>query len=172
NASFDTLLLPPPRIPRLPSADSLLAEMERHPERLAAAAEAALGVARVREARAARVPDLTVQAGVRHFAENGAHGFLAGVSLPIPLWNTHGGLVGEAEAERNAARIHEQAVRRRLETELRGAYDRLYAARDRYDEARARLLPATREALAQLQRGYRAGRFTYQDQLEGQRAAV
>ncbi len=171
-ADFDSLLLPPPTVPSLPPPEDLLADLEQHPDRLQAAAETAVEAARIREARAARVPDVSLQLGVRHLEETDEDGLVAGLSLPIPLWNTHGALVRAAQAEHHAATLHEQAVRLRLELELRNAHGRLLAARDRYEAARTRAQPAASAALAQLQRGYRAGRFTYLDQLEGQRAAV
>jgi len=171
-AAFDSLALPPTTVPRLPPATELLADLERHPERLQAAAETAVEAARIRQARAMRIPDLTVSGGVRHLQEFGESGFVAGVSLPLPLWNSHGALVRAAEADHNAAVARETGVRLRLEQELLSAYDRLLAARDRFETARTELEPTAREALDQLQRGYRAGRFTYLDQLDGQRAAV
>ena len=137
-----------------------------------AAAEVAVEAARLGEARAARVPDLDAHAGVRRLAELGETGFIAGVSLPIPLWNPRRGAVEAAEAERRAAAARERAVGRRLEQELRGAYDRLIAARDAYEAAHTRVEPLARAALGELEAGYRSGRFSYLDHLEGQRAML
>jgi cobalt-zinc-cadmium efflux system outer membrane protein len=127
---------------------------------------------RVRAARAERLPDVTVSGGLRHLAEVNATGFLAGVSLPLPLFNRHGALVQAAQSELDAARAREEGTRLRLQGELADARDRLLAARDRWDAVRLRMQPAAREALEQLRHGYQAGRFTYLDQLEGQRAAL
>jgi len=171
-ADFDSLVLPPAEVPPLPPPDSLIADLERHPDRLRAAAETEVEAARVREARAMRIPDLTLQGGVRRLEEISGTGFVAGVSLPIPLWNRGGSLVASAAAERSSAEARQREVERRLEGDLRSAYDSLFAARDREEIVRTRLLPASRDALAQLQKGYRAGRFTYLDQLDGQRAAL
>lgn len=170
--SFDSLALPDPEIPALPPAAALLADLDRHPERLSAAAEVALQNARVREARAARIPDLALTGGLRRLEEVNATGFVTGVSLELPLWNRHGAALRAAEAERSAAQAHERGVRLRLEQELAGAWGRLQAAKQRFAEVRTRMEPAAHDALAQLQRGYLSGRFTYLDQLEGQRAAV
>ena len=171
-AEFDSLALPPADIPPIPPPDSLLIDLERHPERLRAAAATAVEEARVHGARAARVPDLSLHGGVRRLQEVGGTGFVAGVSFELPLWNTGGSFLRSAEAERSAATSREQLVRRRLEQQLKTAYDSLMAAKDAEEMARSRLLPAARQALAELQKGYRAGRFTYLDQLDGQRAAL
>ena len=171
-AAFDSVLLPAPVVPALPPPQTLVAELETHPDRMRAAAETAVEAARVCEARALRVPDLVAHGGVRHFQENGDTGFLTGVTITVPLWNRHGALVRSAEAERTAASIREAAVRRRLEAELTATYERLLAARDSYEAARTTLLPTAREALAELNRGYVTGRFSYLDQLDAQRAEL
>jgi cobalt-zinc-cadmium efflux system outer membrane protein len=171
-AAFDSLVLAPPEVPALPPAEVLIARLDAHPERRLAAAEVAVEEARLGEARAARVPDLDAHAGVRRLAEFGENGFIAGVSMPIPLWNPRRGAVEAADAERRAASSHERAVAGRLEQELRGAYDRLIAARDAYQAAHDRVAPLARAALGELEAGYRSGRFSYLDHLEGQRAAL
>jgi cobalt-zinc-cadmium efflux system outer membrane protein len=171
-ASFDSLVLPAATIPELPTPDSLLADLERSPERLRAAAETAVEAARVREARAQRIPDLALHGGVRQFRELSATGFVAGVSLELPLWNRAGARIQSAEAGHRAAVMREHSERLRLEQELRSDWERLMAARDRSEIARTREQPAAQRALADLDRGYRAGRFTFLDQLDGQRAAV
>jgi outer membrane protein TolC len=80
--------------------------------------------------------------------------------------------VRAAEAEQQAADLHVNRVQAQLQLELAATTERLKAAVERHEEARTQLVPAAFEALRQLQRGYRAGRFTYLDQLEGQRAAA
>lgn len=171
-AEFDSLVLPAATVPDLPSADSLLAGLERNPERMRAAAETAVEAARIREARALRFPGLAVHGGVRQFRELSAIGFVAGLSLELPLWDRGAARIQAAEADHRAAVMREHAERLRLEQELRADWDRLIAARDQSELARTRALPAARQALIDLERGFRAGRFTYLDQLEGQRAGV
>jgi cobalt-zinc-cadmium efflux system outer membrane protein len=170
--TFDTLMLAEPTLPPEPGPGTWSAALAQHPERLSAQAERDAAAARLREAKAMRIPDLTVSGGVRHFQETGGNGFLAGLSLPLPLWNRHGQLVRAAEAEQQAADLHVNRVQARLQLALVAATERLKAAVERHEEARTQLVPAAFEALRQLQRGYRAGRFTYLDQLEGQRAAA
>jgi cobalt-zinc-cadmium efflux system outer membrane protein len=171
-AEFDTLALPLPTVPALPTSAELIADLEKNPERMRAAIETSVALARVHEARASRFPEISVLGGVRWFEDIHGTGFLAGVSLPFPLWNRHGDLIHAAEAEHQAALARERAVRLGLQLELASAYDHLMSSHDRFEEARTRLAPAAREALVQLQRGYHSGRFSYLDQLEAQRAAV
>jgi len=170
--TFDTLALPDPALLAEPAPGAWNTALQQHPERLTAQAERDAANARLREAKAMRIPDLTVTGGVRHFEEFNTNGFIAGLSLPLPLWNRHGQLVRAAEAEQQAAELHANTVQARLQLDLISARERLEAAVERHEDARTRLVPAAREALQQLQHGYRAGRFTYLDQLEGQRAAA
>ena len=136
-AEFDSLVLPPPAVPNLPPPDSLMNLLRSHPERLQAAAETALEVARFRQARGMRIPDLTLTFGARRLQEVPGNGFVAGASFPLPLWNQNGSFVHAAEAERSAALTRERAVERRLEETLYAAYDSLIAARDKEDRPHA-----------------------------------
>ncbi len=171
-AAIDSLVLPAATIPDLPPPDSLLSDLERNPERLRAAAETAIEAGRLREARALRVPDLSLHGGVRHFNEFNSYGFVAGASIDLPLWNTGGAGVQSAEAAHRAASFREHSQRLQLERELRSDWERLMSARDRSRDARTRAEPTARQALAELERGYRSGRFSFLDHLDGQRAAV
>jgi len=171
-AAIDSLVLPASTIPDLPPPDSLLSDLERNPERLRAAAETAIETARLREARAQRAPGLSLHGGVRHFNELNSYGFVAGASIDLPIWNTGGAGVQSAEAAQRAASFREHSQRLQLERELRSSWERLMSARDRSHDARTRALPTARQALAELERGYRSGRFSFLDHLDGQRAAV
>jgi len=137
-----------------------------------ARAQSAVAAARVRAAKAGRIPELTALAGVRHLAEGSVTGWIASLSAPIPLWNRQESAIAAAEAEQKAAQAHETLVQLELEQRLGEVQDRAEAARTAYDLARNRAEPAAREALTQLESGYRRGRFTYLDILEGRRTLL
>jgi outer membrane protein, heavy metal efflux system len=171
-ARFDSLALPDPDPGALPTSAALLPRLGDHPELQRAQARIALERAHVLEARAARRPDLGVSAGARRLEEVDGIGFLGGVSLPL-AWGTRGrGLVTAAEAERQAALAEARAASSRLEVDLENALDALAASREAYELARDRVVPAAREALARLDQGFRAGRFTYLDHWEAQRELI
>ncbi len=171
-ASFDSLLLPAPPLAPPPSSDSLLIRLESHPERRRAAAALALQSARVREARSARVPDLELSAGVRHMQETGTTGLLTGVSLPLPLWSSGRGALASAQSDQRVAQAEERSVTLQLQGQVRRARDALMAIIEAYRATRRLALPASREALDELRRGYRAGRFGYLDILLGERTVL
>ncbi len=147
-----------------------LAAIESHPDRLRAAAEVTLREARLREARANRVPDVDLQFGVRHLAETGSSGLVAGVAFPLPLWNPQRGGVAAAEAEISAARSRERVSLLILRSELESATGRVSLARSTHEAVRTRIQPLAAEALRQVRAGYRAGRLSYTDLIEAQRA--
>jgi cobalt-zinc-cadmium efflux system outer membrane protein len=109
---------------------------------------------------------------MRHLEEDHAAGFIASVSVPLPVWDRNQSLIAAAEADRRAAEAHETVLRLELEQSIHEARERMLAARDAWVISRDRAQPAVRQALDQLAAGYRRGRFTYLDYLEGQRSAL
>ena len=171
-ATFDSLLLPAPPLAPPPSTDSLLIRLESHPERRRADAALALQAARVREAHAARVPDLELSGGARRLQETGSTGLLTGVSLPLPLWSRGRGALVSAQADQRATLAEERGVTLQLQAQVRRARERLVAEVEAYGATRRLALPASRQALEQLRSGYRAGRFGYLDILLGERTVL
>jgi len=170
-ASFDTLVLPPPTAATLP-AESLEERVDRHPDVLRAAADTVVAAARVHAASVQRRPELTLNGGVRYLKELDETGFVASVTAPLPLWNSGRSLVTAAEAERRAAVAREREVRRRVLGEFEGAAERMTAASEALEMSNARALPAARQAVEQLESGYRRGRFTYLDTVDGRRSLL
>jgi cobalt-zinc-cadmium efflux system outer membrane protein len=171
-AAFDSLALPEPAPPALPPPDRLEARLDRHPARLRAGAARDAEGWRVREARAARVPDLQLGAGLRHLAEADGTGFVVGLSLPLPLWNGRSGAVAAAEAELEAAGARERQTALELRVQVQGARERFDAAVGAWTALRDRAHPAAREVLRLIVSGYRSGRLGYLDIQEGQRALL
>jgi outer membrane protein, heavy metal efflux system len=168
-ATFDSLFLQTPAEP--PRLDTLIVSIDQRPELRRARAETQVAEARWHAARAERFPELSLMGGVRHLEEVGETGFLAGVSATLPIF-TGGGAVRAAEAEYRATQTREALLRRGLTQRITVYYRRLIAAQENYETAGKDGEPAAREALQNLSEGYRAGRFTYLDYIEGQRAAL
>lgn len=89
----------------------------RRPELRAAVLEAEAGAAEARLARAERIPTPTLSGGFKHERPTTGEslgGFVAGVSLPLPLWDRRGGAVEAARAE--AARREAEVAELRRQT--------------------------------------------------------
>lgn len=171
-ATFDSLALPPPPL----EADDALAVLapvaDQLPEVSAASALTTLAAARGAGERAERSPELTPAFGLRHLSETNETGFVLGLSFELPLRNRGADRVAAADAEARAARAHEQAVRGEAVSRRAAAYRRMLGARAAYATGVSVARPAAREALSQLGAGYKAGRFSYLEYADGQRAAV
>lgn len=170
--AVDSVSLPTPDGWSIPSVDSLLASLASHPQQLAAAAAIAVEEARFREARAARVPDLSVQAGVKRLEETRSLGVVLGLSLALPMWNAGASATIAAEAERDAAQADRDAARTALVAEVERTSARLTGALSFLTTLRLEVAPKARETLALIETGYRAGRFSYLDLAGAQQSLI
>jgi cobalt-zinc-cadmium efflux system outer membrane protein len=112
--------------PLAQSADSLVAlALLRRPELLGAMQEAEAGAAEARLARAERIPTPTLNGGFKHerlAAGESRSGFVAGVSLPLPLWDRRGGAVEAARAEAARREAEVAGLQRQTAREVRNAF--------------------------------------------------
>ncbi len=120
--------------------------------------------------RAAARPDLTVQAGVRRFQQNGDAALVVGVSAPIPVFNRNQGAVAAARADAAAAEARERLALARSIRTLRDAQASLVAANARVEALRGRILPGAETAVDLARRGFEAGKFSLLDVLDAQTA--
>lgn len=145
------------------------AALEENPALRAARSRIEAAEASLREARAARIPDLGVFVA---YGKDRAidQGFLeAGVSLPLPIFDRNQGRIMESRA----SIVRRESEARIVRNELAGAFE---VARTRYETSRERLrnltermLPAAERGLAQAQEGYRLGRLPFLELIDAQR---
>jgi len=88
---------------------------------LAAKADSAAAAARAVAAGRHSLPDVTVSVGVRRLAANSANALVAGVSVPLPLFDRNRGNVDAAEAEFRGAQAREAAARLNTQAAIAGA---------------------------------------------------
>jgi len=121
--------------------------------------------------RAEANPDLTFEAGPRVIASNPVDAtFVAGFSVPLPLWNRNQGKIAEAEA--NVAKVADEraAAEARAYADLNEAYQTLARAAEEVRVLRESVLPGAKSAVGQITEGYSAGRFSQLDVLDTQRS--
>lgn len=168
-ARFGKLAGELPNVQAIPAMQTLAQALEQNPGLARYASEIALRQAQVKLAKAQGTQDVTVSVGVRHFNENDDTAMVAGVSLPLPLFdrNQHEVLASRFEAAR--ARAQQQATRVQLHTELAERYQLLAAS---YEQARAlrdQMLPAARQAMQQVQAAFDQGEVSLLDVIDAQR---
>jgi cobalt-zinc-cadmium efflux system outer membrane protein len=120
--------------------------------------------------RSFRIPDLTISVGPRRFEETGESAWVAGISLPIPIFDRNQGARRAAEFELERTRRDAEANRVGLEAELTSTLERLRAVTLEATTMSQEIVPAARSAFAATQAGYREGKLGFLDVLDAQRA--
>ncbi len=124
-----------PTAPAALTRDSVLTlALKRRPELSGAERLVAAAVADTRAAVRARIPVPVATAGwkTESVASGGARlgGFVAGISLPLPLWDRQAGAVAAADADAGRRSAEADAVRRRIAREAEEAYIALRSAEE------------------------------------------
>lgn len=141
------------------SLDVRLAEAER------LGAEAAVG----RELAARRL-DPAVGLGVRHVRETGDVALVAGVSMPLPVFDRNQGNIAAARANVAAAEARRASALATATVRVRNAIANVEAAEARVEALERAAIPEAAEALRLAQQSYREGRATLLELLDVQTA--
>lgn len=110
-------------------------------------------------AASAAMPDITLSAGLRRFEDSGDQAFVAGVSVPLPLFDKGRDATRAASLRSDAAALNRAAAEQQLLARQRSAVAARKAAQSRLDILNNDALPAAREAYNAALRGYEIGRF-------------
>lgn len=137
--------------------------------RLTAARDRANAAIRVERSLAWQNPTLSF--GYRQFAADDDEGALvAGVSIPLGVFDRNGGAVARARAEQRRAEFDLEAGRRALMRELAALERSIATDAAAITATEDEVIPQAERALALAQDGYNRGAFSYLDVLEAQRA--
>lgn len=154
-----------------PPGEELLAQAVANSPRIAAseskvsAAEAALDLAGVQG-----MPDPTLSVGYRRMNDSNGHAMVAGLSLPLPVFDRNQGAAAAARAELEQASAELTGERTRLLAEVKATLARLDAAREEALMLKDEILPAAEEALKETQLGYQRGLFSLLNVLSAQQS--
>jgi cobalt-zinc-cadmium efflux system outer membrane protein len=159
-------------VPERPPVSQLLARLDSMPALQAARLETERRRALVEVERTRARPDITLSVGAKRDNELGRTQAVIGVSVPLPLMDSNEGAIYEASklAERAADEV--QATRLRLAAELQQAASRLRVARTSASTLQNTVLPAAQDAYEVATRGFEAGKFSFLDVLDAQRALL
>ena len=119
--------------------------------------------------KASMVPDPTFNVGVRDYREDGEKAFLAGVSIPFPVFDMNRAGVRRAGHEYNAAMLDKTQALLSSETELVEIYELFSNAYQENKTLNDVVLPGAHEAFDAARMGYEAGKFGYLEVLDAQR---
>ncbi|MGH8684022.1 MAG: TolC family protein [Nitrosospira sp.] len=116
-----------------------------------------------------RIPNLTVIAGVLNHIHTGGTTVVAGISVPLQLFDRNQGNLREAHQRVDKAMDEQMATDLRLKTELAQIYEALSASQNEIGILRIEVLPAARSAFEVTNRGYELGKFGFLEVLDAQR---
>lgn len=156
-------------LPELPMRDAVLAALEKTPAIQMGGVSIMRARAALDLARAERVPDPTFGVAVRRFNEDSSTALVAGVSVPIMLFNRNQGRIAETGAGIRAAEADTRMQRLQLQQQADSLLQTAARARRAALSYRDDLLPSARKALAQAEKGFDRGAFAFLDLLDAQR---
>lgn len=132
--------------------------------------ELAVARAQVDVERTGRVPDITVEAGVRQFRATDDTALVGSVSMPIPIRNRNQGSIAAAQAEATAAEARRNAALIQSTRRLRDAQSAFAAAETRLKTLRDFTVPQAEEAVRLARLGYAEGEFALLEVLDADQA--
>jgi cobalt-zinc-cadmium efflux system outer membrane protein len=154
-------------IPSPPSGPEIC--VESNPDLLLASAAIDSRRAALALEQAEKKPDLTFSAGFRRLNLEDKNAWVAGVSIPIPIFDKRQGAIAEARIGVDRSLAEKKAVEWRLRSVLSQARHEHEIALLEASSLAKTALPAAKEALAAVEEGYRLGKFDYLNVLDSQR---
>jgi len=159
--------LPTPEEPEL--LENYLARLPQTPDVKGLEATVAQAQAALSLEKANAFPDPTLSFGVKEFREDDTQAFVAGVSLPIPVFNMNRAGIARAGHELNATAMDHRGGQLALESALAGVYGDFVSAYREAGVLHTTVLPGAEQAFAFARDGYEAGKFGYLEVLDAQR---
>ena len=156
--------------PGRPAPADPLARLAGNPELARLDAAVARQRASVTLQRAAAVPDVIISGDVRRFSDGNETAFVAGASIPLPIYDRNQGGIARAQAELTRAAAEGERGRAVLVAQLVAAEQRLALAWRAADTLRRTALPSAELAARFATLGYGEGRFSFLEVLDAQRA--
>lgn len=156
--------------PELPQFSSLTDRLSQNPDLARWDLELDRRRAALELARAGAIPDVTVEAGYRWLTEEDFETFVAGLSLPLPLFDRNQGAIIEERTLLARAEREKEAAEVRTSIALANAFDALTAASKEVRTLEGEMLPAAQSVYESIREGYRHGKFDYLDLLSAQQS--
>jgi cobalt-zinc-cadmium efflux system outer membrane protein len=155
-----------PAEPILPDRSALIAAATSNPDLTRWRLERERQSARVESELAARMPDITFSGKVSVDRKNDETAFIAGMSIPIPLFNQNRGGILEARADLDKITHEARSEALRVESDIEKRYATLTALAAEAGIVRDRMLSFAQQAYDAVSEGYQLGKFRYLDVLD------
>lgn len=156
----------------LPPVSAILSHIGQNPDVARWVTEIASRQAEVELARAEAVPDLTAGLGYRWFNETDDSALVAGVSIPLPLFDRRQGDILAGRFGVASAKNQQRAVELKVEASVATAYARLANAYDEATALRDDAIPPATEAYQDIRRAFDRGNLGFLDVLDAERTLI
>lgn len=113
--------------------------------------------------------NLNVGLGLRRFEASGDQALTFGLSIPLGVSNSNEGNIAAARADLERLGSERQSSSILLYNKLYKLYQNLQQTRQRVKLLKTQALPEAEQALTQIEKGYRRGRFSYLELVETRR---
>lgn len=140
---------------------SITSRIEGNPQIARLLSEERVAKADQRLAEARTWPALRPVVGVRHYAATDDVAVVAGLKVPLPLFNRNQGQIAATGAALARTRADAEAARVRVHTALFEVYQELQHHLHRAETLRDEIVPRLAQALDETRRGYKQGRYSY-----------
>ncbi len=148
-------------LPVVAPFDELAARIEENPELSRLASEQRIAEAQLRLAKARRWPTLTPSLGARRFETTGDWALVAGLTVPLPVFDRNQGRVAESRAALARTHADSEAESVRVHTTLYEIYQETQHSVHRVEVLRNEVIPRLEETMDETRRGYAQGRYRY-----------
>lgn len=115
------------------------------------------------------IPNLTINGGVRYLNELNTNSFVAGVSIPIPIFNNNQGNIKTSEERLHQMNAIKNARKLDVIAQLNTAYNNLLSAYHNSLQLKNIIIQEADNAYQITKQGYLQGRFAFIDLLDAQR---
>ena len=159
-------------LPAVPEFAGLAARLEKSPALARFSVEARWREAQVRLAQSLRRSGLRVSGGLRRVENTDDFGFVAGLSIPLPVRDQQAGVIREARERRAQLDVSAEALRLEMRATLFDVYQEMLHARTALTQLQQEVIPLAGETLALADQGYRAGRFSLLELLDAQKSLI
>jgi cobalt-zinc-cadmium efflux system outer membrane protein len=167
---FDTVIYPFFDILEPPPLEEYLARLCDQPEIAKSLYKYMAAYHQLRVEKAVRVPDVTVTLGYGY--NQGDKGVVAGVAVPLPIWDRIQGNIQRAYYEMLKTEDEGNQLRLFLKTKLSNAYLELTRSYLEVEDLRNLALEASNHTLALAHEGYREGKMEYWEVLNAQQILI
>ncbi len=150
-------------LPAVAPFDELAARIEENPELARLASEQRIAEAQLRLAEARQWPTLTPSFGARRFERTGDWALVAGVTVPLPVFDRNQGRLAESRAALARVQSDSTAERVRVRTTLYEIYQEAQHSLHRAEVLRDEVIPRLEETMDEIRRGYEQGRYRYHE---------